>query len=127
MRREYNVNVQTGEPKVNYRETFTIRADYDYQHKKQTGGRGQYGKVIGYFEPVPDEEQESQEAVEFISRLTGQEIPGGYVPSIEKGFRNSASKGLLTGHPVINIRCVLEDGAAHDVDSSDQAFQAAAA
>lgn len=127
MQREFNVeSLETGEPKVNYRETIQMKAPYDYLHKRQTGGRGQYGKVIGYFEPIPEEEQESQEAVEFISRLSGQEIPPGYVPSIEKGFRTSAAKGLLTGHPVINIRCVLEDGAAHDVDSSDQAFQAAA-
>jgi elongation factor G len=127
MQREFNVeSLETGEPKVNYRETIQMKAPYDYLHKRQTGGRGQYGKVIGYFEPIPEEEQESQEAVEFISQLSGQEIPPGYVPSIEKGFRTSAAKGLLTGHPVINIRCVLEDGAAHDVDSSDQAFQAAA-
>jgi len=126
MRREFNVEtLEAGEPKVNYRETITQKVEYDYQHKKQTGGRGQYGKVIGYFEPIPEEEQESLEAVEFVSRLSGQEIPNGYVPSIEKGFRTSASKGMLTGHPVINIRNVLLDGAAHDVDSSDQAFQAA--
>lgn len=128
MRREFKVEtLEAGEPKVNYRETMTEKVVFDYTHKRQTGGRGQYGKVIGYFEPIPEEEQESVESVEFISRLSGQEIPKGYVPSIEKGFRTSASKGLLTGHPVINIRCVLEDGAAHDVDSSDQAFQAAAA
>lgn len=96
-------------------------------HKQQTGGRGQYGKVIGHFEPIPEDEQEGQEGVEFVSRLGGQEIPPNFVPSIEKGFRASALQGLLTGHPVINIRCVLEDGAAHDVDSSDVAFQAAAA
>jgi elongation factor G len=127
MRREFNVeSLETGEPKVNYRETITEKVPYDYTHKRQTGGRGQYGKVIGYFEPIPEEEQHSLENVEFISRLSGQEIPGGYVPSIEKGFRATASQGPLTGHPVINIRCVLEDGQAHDVDSSDQAFQAAA-
>merc|ERR1712129_458177 len=83
--------------------------------------------VIGYFEPIPEEEQESAEGVEFVSRLSGQEIPNNFVPSIEKGFRTSAAKGFLTGHPVINIRNVLLDGAAHDVDSSDQAFQAASA
>jgi len=127
MKREFNVDtLETGEPKVNYRETITQRVPYDYLHKKQSGGRGQYGKVIGYFEPIPEEEQEGNDGIEFISRLSGQEIPPGYVPSIEKGFRQSALKGMLTGHPVINMRCVLEDGAAHDVDSSDQAFQAAA-
>lgn len=128
MKREFNVeSLKTGEPQVNYRESIGAKVHFDYTHKRQTGGRGQYGKVIGYLEPIPDEEQTGTEMVEFVSRLTGQEIPGGFVPSIEKGYRNSASKGMLSGHPVINIRCVLEDGAAHDVDSSDQAFQAAAA
>merc|ERR1712070_311353 len=128
MRREFNVeSLKTGAPKVNYRETITQKTPFDYTHKRQTGGRGQYGKVIGYFEPISeDEEDSSNEAVEFVSRLSGQEISNGYVPSIEKGYRTSASQGMLTGHPVINIRCVLEDGASHDVDSSDQAFQAAA-
>lgn len=128
MRREFNCEtLTTGEPKVNYRETITQKVPYDYVHKRQTGGRGEYGKVIGYFEPIPEEEQMTLENVEFVSRLSGQEIPGGYVPSIEKGFRSTAEQGPLTGHPVINIRCVLEDGQSHDVDSSDKAFQAAAA
>lgn len=128
MRREFNVeSLQTGEPKVNYRETITQKVAYDYLHKRQTGGRGQYGKVIGYYEPIPEEEQEIAEGCEFISRLSGQEIPNNFVPSIEKGYRTAAGKGMLTGNPVINVRFVLEDGAAHDVDSSDMAFQAAAA
>jgi len=127
MRREFNVeSLKTGEPKVNYRETIQNRVDYDYTHKRQTGGRGQYGKVIGYYEPIPEEEQGDEEAVEFINRMTGQEIPKSFYPSIEKGFRFGASKGKLSGNPVINVRFVLEDGAAHDVDSSDQAFQEAA-
>jgi len=129
MRREYKVEtLQTGEPKVNYRETITTKATYDYTHKRQTGGRGQYGKVIGYFEPIPDEEKaDFKEGIDFVSKLTGNEIPPNYVPAIEKGFRNYATKGLLTGNPLIHMRCVLEDGAAHDVDSSSEAFQAAAA
>jgi elongation factor G len=129
MKREYNVeSLQTGEPKVNYKETITSKVAYDYTHKKQSGGRGQYGKIIGYFEPIPTEEQEdSAEGIEFISKLTGNELPPNYVPSILKGFQTSTSKGLLTGHPLIHMRVVLEDGQAHDVDSSDQAFQAAAA
>jgi elongation factor G len=127
MRREFGVeSLETGEPKVNYRETITQKVPYDYTHKRQTGGRGQYGKVMGYYEPIPESEQESFENVEFLSKLTGQEIPPNFVPSIEKGFRASALNGPLSGNPVINIRCVLEDGAAHDVDSSDQSFQAAA-
>merc|ERR1719263_2159375 len=87
MRREFNIDsLQTGEPKVNYRETITQKVPYEYLHKRQTGGRGQYGKVIGYFEPIPEDESDSVEGVEFLSRLTGQEIPNSYVPSIEKGF-----------------------------------------
>lgn len=129
MRREYKVEtLETGEPKVNYRETITQKAGYDYTHKRQTGGRGQYGKVIGYFEPIPDEEKaDFKEGIDFVSKLSGNEIPPNYVPAIEKGFRNITAKGLLTGNPLIHMRCVLEDGAAHDVDSSSEAFQAAAA
>lgn len=128
MKREYNIDtLETGEPKVNYRETITQKVAYDYTHKKQSGGRGQYGKIIGYMEPIPEEEQEeTQEGIVFISKLSGNEIPPNFVPSIEKGFRAATSKGLLTGHPLLNMKCVLEDGLAHDVDSSDQAFQAAA-
>lgn len=127
MRREYNVDLQVGEPKVNYRETITERVPYEYLHKKQSGGRGQYGKVMGYFEPISLEDTGTTEGIEFVSKLSGNEIPPNYVPSIEKGFRESSVKGLLSGHPVINMRCVLEDGASHEVDSSDQAFRSAAA
>lgn len=120
--------MHTGEPKVNYRETVTQRAQFDYTHKRQTGGRGQYGKVIGYFEPVPEEERtDNAEGIQFISRLSGNEIPPNYVPAIEKGFRAICQKGLLTGNPLIHMRVVLEDGQAHEVDSSSEAFQAAAA
>lgn len=128
MRREYKVeSLVTGEPKVNYRETITQKAEYNYLHKRQSGGRGQYGKVIGYFEPIPEEEREdNKDGITFISKLTGNEIPPNYVPAIEKGFRAATAKGLLTGNPLIHMRCVLEDGASHEVDSSSEAFQAAA-
>eukprot|EP00928_Gymnodinium_smaydae_P066104 TRINITY_DN49162_c0_g1_i1.p1 TRINITY_DN49162_c0_g1~~TRINITY_DN49162_c0_g1_i1.p1 ORF type:complete len:781 (-),score=142.98 TRINITY_DN49162_c0_g1_i1:174-2462(-) len=128
MRREYNVDsLVTGEPKVNYRETITQKVPYEYTHKRQTGGKGQYGKIMGYFEPVPEDEQTSTDGIEFVNRVTGNDLPPNYIPSIEKGFRACMLKGLLIGHPLINLRAVLEDGAAHEVDSSDQAFQAAAA
>merc|ERR1719409_62047 len=129
MRREFNVeSLKTGEPKVNYKETITARTEFDYTHKRQSGGRGQYGKILGYFEPVPEDDQvDNPEGIEFKSTVTGNELPPNYIPSIEKGFRTSCSTGLLTGHPLINMRVVLEDGASHEVDSSDQAFQAAAA
>mmetsp|Transcript_22983 Transcript_22983/g.41120 ORF Transcript_22983/g.41120 Transcript_22983/m.41120 type:complete len:760 (+) Transcript_22983:128-2407(+) len=128
MRREYKVEtLVTGEPKVNYRETITQKTEYNYLHKRQSGGRGQYGKVIGFFEPIPEEEQlDNKDGIVFVNRLTGNEVPQNYVPAIEKGFRAATRKGLLTGNPLIHMRCVLEDGAAHEVDSSAEAFQAAA-
>jgi len=127
MKREFNVeSLKTGEPKVNYRETITQRLPYDYTHKRQSGGRGQYGKIVGYVEPVPEDERQDSDSIEFLSRLSGDDIPPNYVPAIEKGFRMCTQKGLLTGNPVIQMRCVLEDGAAHEVDSSAEAFQAAA-
>eukprot|EP00931_Biecheleriopsis_adriatica_P065439 TRINITY_DN39966_c0_g1_i1.p1 TRINITY_DN39966_c0_g1~~TRINITY_DN39966_c0_g1_i1.p1 ORF type:complete len:762 (+),score=196.97 TRINITY_DN39966_c0_g1_i1:68-2287(+) len=129
MRREYKVeSLVTGEPKVNYRETITQKTEYNYLHKRQSGGRGQYGKVIGYFEPIPEEEREDdKDGITFVNKLTGNEIPPNYVPAIEKGFRAATTKGLLSGNPLIHMRCVLEDGASHEVDSSSEAFQAAAA
>jgi len=127
MRREYNVNVVTGEPKVNYRETLTKKAAFDYQHKRQTGGRGQYGKVMGYFEPIPEEDLEEEgNNVVFKNMMSGNEIPPNFIPSIQKGFLETAQEGLLSGHPIINCLIVLEDGASHEVDSSDIAFRAAA-
>mmetsp|Transcript_73625 Transcript_73625/g.137589 ORF Transcript_73625/g.137589 Transcript_73625/m.137589 type:complete len:760 (-) Transcript_73625:126-2405(-) len=128
MRREYGVDLKTGEPKVNYRETITEKAPYDYLHKRQSGGRGQYGKIIGYIEPVPEDQQtqENPETIVFKASLDGNTIDPKYVPSVHKGFQHCANKGFLTGHPVINLRCVLEDGAQHEVDSSDLAFHCAA-
>lgn len=129
IRREYKVeSLVTGEPKVNYREAITQKTPYDYTHKRQSGGRGQYGKIIGYFEPVPDQEQvENKEGIVFLNKLCGNGIHPNYVPAIEKGFRQATQKGLLTGSPLIHMRCVLEDGQTHEVDSSAEAFQAAAA
>eukprot|EP00397_Hematodinium_sp_SG-2012_P012990 GEMP01013178.1.p1 GENE.GEMP01013178.1~~GEMP01013178.1.p1 ORF type:complete len:737 (+),score=154.60 GEMP01013178.1:22-2211(+) len=128
MRREYNVTVKTGEPRVNYRETILKKAPYEYQHKKQSGGRGQFGRVVGYFEPIPEDEQtDDGNNVEFVNKMCGNEIPPNFIPSIQKGFLETAQAGLLSGHPLINTRIVLEDGAAHEVDSSDIAFRLAAA
>lgn len=128
MRREFNVNLQTGEPKVNYRETISLKTAYEYTHKRQSGGRGQYGKIVGYFEPVPEEERQgSEDGIEFKNEIFGNIISPSFVNAIEKGFRNVVQSGLLTGHPVIGMRAVLEDGMQHEVDSSDLAFQSAAA
>jgi elongation factor G len=120
MKREYNAEVETGRPQVAYREAISRRADFDYTHKKQTGGSGQYGRVAGYLEPYESGE------FEFINEIRGGAIPTEFISAVEKGFRGGMVKGRLIGFPVTGLRVVLDDGAAHAVDSSDMAFQAAA-
>jgi len=121
MRREYSVDVETGAPQVAYRETISQRAEFNYTHKKQTGGAGQFGRVAGHIEPITD-----GEAFEFANEVRGGAIPTEYIPSVEKGFREMMAKGRLIGFPVTGMRICLNDGQAHSVDSSDMAFQAAA-
>jgi elongation factor G len=120
MKREYNAAVNTSPPQVAYRETISRRADFNYTHKKQTGGSGQYGKVAGYVEPNEDGE------FEFADQTKGGVIPKPFIPSVEKGFKSMLAKGLLLGFPVVNVRVVVNDGNSHSVDSSDVAFQEAA-
>ncbi|HET6373689.1 MAG TPA: elongation factor G [Candidatus Polarisedimenticolia bacterium] len=120
MKREYNAEVETGAPQVAYREAITRKADFNYVHKKQTGGSAQYGKVGGYVEPWAEGD------FEFVNEVYGGSIPSEFIPSVEKGFRSMMKKGRLIGFPVTNFRVVINDGAAHSVDSSDNAFQAAA-
>jgi elongation factor G len=120
MRREYGAEVVVGPPQVAYREAITQRAAFDYTHRKQTGGSGQYGRIAGYLEPGSSEE------FEFENRVSGGNIPTEYIPAIEKGFRSMLAKGELVGFPIVGVRVVLEDGRAHSVDSSDMAFQATA-
>ncbi len=120
MRREYGAEVQTGNPRVAYRETITRRADFNYTHKKQTGGAGQYGRVAGYIEPTDEAD------FVFENRITGGAIPTQFIPACEKGFRSCMEKGPKLEFPVTGIRVVINDGAFHAVDSSDLAFQAAA-
>jgi len=120
MRREYAVKVDTSPPQVAYRETITRRADFDYTHKKQTGGSGQYARVVGYIEPC------AEESFEFVDQIRGGAIPRQFILSVEKGFRSMLQKGRRLGFPVVNVRVVINDGNAHAVDSSDMAFQAAA-
>ncbi|KAJ7003838.1 elongation factor G-1, partial [Populus alba x Populus x berolinensis] len=122
IRREYKVDASVGKPRVNFRETITQRAEFDYLHKKQTGGQGQYGRVCGYIEPLP---QGSTTKFEFDNMIVGQVIPSNFIPSIEKGFKEAANSGSLIGHPVENLRIALTDGAAHAVDSSELAFKLA--
>ncbi len=120
MKREYNAVVTTSPPQVAYRETITQRADYNYTHKKQTGGSGQYGKVVGYIEPYAEGD------FEFDDQVVGGNVPREFIPSVEKGFRSMLPKGRLIGFPVVNVRVALTDGSSHAVDSSDIAFQEAA-
>ncbi|PIE67995.1 MAG: elongation factor G [Deltaproteobacteria bacterium] len=120
MRREYKAEVTTGAPRVAYRETITRRAEFNYTHKKQTGGSGQFGRVAGYMEPLEDEE------FAFVNEVTGGAIPTPFIPACEKGFRNCLAKGPKMEFPVTGIKVVIDDGASHSVDSSDMAFQAAA-
>ncbi len=120
MRREYNAEVETGQPRVAYRETITRKAEFNYTHKKQTGGAGQFGRVAGYMEPVADED------FVFESKIVGGAIPTQYIPSCEKGFKACMSKGPKMEFPVTGVKIVINDGASHAVDSSEMAFQAAA-
>lgn len=125
IRREYGIDCHVGNPKVNYREAITQRVPFDYTHKKQTGGSGQYGKVEGYLEPMPVDGAEAVRYV-FENRLVGTDIPGQLIPSVDKGFQDAMTSGSLTGHPVEGVRVVLEGGGSHPVDSSDIAFRLAA-
>jgi elongation factor G len=120
MRREYKAEVTTGAPRVAYRETITRRAEFNYTHKKQTGGSGQFGRVAGYMEPVEGED------FVFENKVTGGSIPTPYIPACEKGFKNCLAKGPKMEFPVTGVKVVIDDGASHSVDSSDMAFQAAA-
>jgi elongation factor G len=127
MRREYGVELTTGRPQVAYRETINQRADFNYTHKKQTGGSGQYAKVAGYIEPIlPTEEAPEPAEYEFVDEIVGGVIPREYIPSCDKGFRACLGFGSVIGFPIVNVRCVINDGAQHPVDSSDIAFQLAA-
>lgn len=120
MKREYKAEVETGMPQVAYRETISQRAEFNYTHKKQTGGSGQFGRVAGYIEP------NDESNYEFINQIKGGVIPQEYIPSVDKGFQISMEKGTYIGYPVVGIRALINDGATHPVDSSDQAFQTAA-
>ena len=119
MKREYKAEVETGMPQVAYRETISQRAEFDYTHKKQTGGSGQFGRVAGYIEP----NEESN--YEFVNKIKGGVIPNEYIPSVDKGFQTAMDRGTYIGYPIINVRGLINDGSTHPVDSSDQAFQTA--
>ena len=119
MKREYKAEVITSPPQVAYRETIGQRVEFNYTHKKQTGGSGQYGKVGGYAEPFDGD-------FEFADEIKGGSIPREFIPSVEKGFKSMIAKSPRLGVPVVGLRVALNDGQAHAVDSSDNAFQEAA-
>ncbi|MFP4563084.1 MAG: elongation factor G [Spirochaetia bacterium] len=119
MKREYKAAVETGMPQVAYREAITSRAEFDYTHKKQTGGSGQYARVAGYIEPYHEQDYE------FVSEIKGGSIPTEYIPACEKGFKTALEKGSLIGFPIVGVKVVLNDGSSHAVDSSDMAFNTA--
>jgi len=123
MKREYATEVISGKPQVAYREAIGQKAEYSYTHKKQTGGSGQYGKVAGYIEPLP---AEHPTGFEFEDDIVGGSIPREFIPACEKGFREAIKKGPLIGFPIVGVKCVVNDGASHPVDSSEIAFRTAA-
>lgn len=118
MKREYSAEVITSPPRVAYRETISQRADFNYTHKKQTGGSGQFGRVAGWIEPA-------EGGYEFIDDVVGGSIPREYISSCDKGFKKCLEKGELIGANIVGIKCGINDGSSHAVDSSDIAFQLA--
>jgi elongation factor G len=122
MMREYKVPIEIGAPQVNYREAIANNAAFDYTHKKQTGGSGQYACVIGSIEPIAWENPEAPE-FEFNNEVKGGNIPSEYINACEAGFRDVMNEGPLAGFPMVSIRVKLIDGKYHEVDSSDMAFR----
>ena len=117
LKTEHQVDVKVGEPAVAFRETITSEFRHSYKYKKQSGGRGQYAHIVFRLEPNPEG------GIEFVNHVIGGHIPKEYIPGIERGFRDSAQKGLLAGYPMVNIKFVLIDGSHHEVDSSEMAFR----
>ncbi|OIQ91814.1 elongation factor G [mine drainage metagenome] len=123
MRREFKVDANVGKPQVAYRETIRRAVEkIDYTHKKQTGGSGQYAKVQMSFEPLDPSEGE---IYEFVNKVSGGRIPREYIPSVDAGVQSAMQLGVLAGYPLVGVKAILLDGAAHDVDSSEMAFKIA--
>jgi elongation factor G len=120
MKREFNVEANVGKPQVAYRETIRAIAEYDYTHKKQTGGSGQYARVKLRVEPLPDKD------FEFDNEVKGGNIPKEFIPAIQKGVNERMEQGVLAGYAINNVKVVVYDGDYHDVDSSEMAFKIAA-
>ncbi|WP_425570153.1 elongation factor G [Nonomuraea rosea] len=122
MRREFKVEANVGRPQVAYRETIRRKVEkVDYTHKKQTGGSGQFARVIINLEPLG----EGNDGYEFENKVTGGRVPREYIPSVDAGAQEAAEFGVLAGYPMVGVKVTLTDGAAHDVDSSEMAFKIA--
>src|SRR6185295_8097935 len=123
MRREFKVEANVGKPQVAYRETIRKAVEkYDYTHKKQTGGSGQYAKVQITIEPLDTAEGTFYE---FVNKVTGGRVPREYIPSVDHGIQDAMQYGVVAGYPLVGVKATLLDGAAHDVDSSEMAFKIA--
>ncbi len=121
LKNRFHIEVDTSQPKIPYKETITSHADAQYKHKKQTGGKGQYGEVYVRIEPL-----QRGGGFEFKSEIVGGAIPGQYIPAVEKGIRETLEKGILSGNQIVDVKVVLYDGSFHNVDSSEAAFKIAA-
>jgi len=122
MKREFNVETTAGKPQVAYRETIQSKSTFQYTHKKQSGGAGQFARVCGYVEPIPEEEKLEKE---FMDATVGGSIPPTFMPAVMKGYDEALEKGPLAGFPVVRTRLVVDDGLAHPVDSNEIAFRTA--
>ena len=120
IKREFDAEVQTGIPQVAYREAISRKAEFNYVHKKQTGGAGQYGRVAGFMDPL------EEGTYEFVNQIKGGAIPTEFIPAVDKGFQSCLKKGILIGYPVLKVRITVNDGQYHTVDSSEKAFIQAA-
>lgn len=120
LKREHGIQLEIGRPQVSYREAPTRTVEFNYKHKKQTGGSGQYAHVIGKMIPLPEE---AGNDYEFENKVTGGRIPTEFIPSVDKGFQSARGKGPLAGFEIVRVKMLLEDGTHHSVDSSDMAFQ----
>jgi elongation factor G len=126
MKREFRVEATVGKPQVAYRETIRKRVEkHSYTHKKQTGGSGQFAKVLITIEPSIDPETGQGAGYEFVNNVTGGRVPREYIPSVDQGAQEAMEFGVLAGYPMVDVKVSLEDGAYHDVDSSELAFKIA--
>lgn len=124
LKREYGCECTTGQPKVAFRESPSMKTNFLYTHKKQSGGSGQFGRIQGFIEPI--DEELGKGTFEFENRMVGNSIPPDFLPAIQKGFLEGTARGSFSGYPILGLRVVIEDGLAHAVDSNEMSFKLAA-